>query len=80
MKAFFDAMSSSLRWLIGGVVGIVTMTAAGIGFFDQKIEASEKRVMDRVQEMRQADMAIIKSIKADTHLIKRALIKAPDGR
>jgi TRAP-type uncharacterized transport system fused permease subunit len=79
MKAFFDAISSSFKWIIGAVITIVTMTAATIGYFDQRVEASENRVMQRVQEMRQADMEIIKSIKADTHLIKRALIKAPNG-
>jgi len=77
MKVLFDALMGSAKLIIGAVIAIVTMTIATIGFFDQKIEASENRVMERVQEMRQADMAIIKSIKEDTHLIKRALIKAP---
>jgi hypothetical protein len=77
MKPIIDLIFGSIRWVL-----VFTSTVIGGWIwlelhFDSKVEASEKRVLKEVTLMRDTDLVLIRSIKEDTNLIKRALIKAP---
>jgi hypothetical protein len=74
MKLLFDLIPWPFRWAIGLMMTLVTIWGIIESRFDEKVHASEVRIMSKVDSYRREDMAVIKSIKEDTHIIKQTLI------
>ena len=74
MKPILDIILGSIRWVAIAVSGIIAGWVWLDVHFDNKVEASEKRVIEKVELMRDADMAVIKSIKEDTTLLKEHIL------
>lgn len=75
MKTFVDFLFQSVRLLAAVAAGLITGWLWLDAHFDQKVKASETRVFEKVNLMREGDLAIIKSIKEDTSLIKQELMR-----
>lgn len=74
MKPILGIILSSIRWVAVAVSGIIAGWIWLELHWDNKVEASEKRVIEKVELMREADMAVIKSIKEDTTLLKEHIL------
>lgn len=72
---FVDIIFGSLKWLIAGMTGLIGGWIYLDTYFDTKVQASENRVMEKVQIMRQGDLELIRSIKDDTNIIKGHLLR-----
>jgi hypothetical protein len=72
---FIDIIFGSVKWLIAAMTTLIGGWLWLETHFDTKVQASENRVMDKVQIMRQGDLELIRSIKDDTRIIKEHLLR-----
>lgn len=62
METILKVIYSSIRWILVSIGMIISGWIWLDSRFDSKVEASEHRVMTRVEELRSADMEVIKSM------------------
>ena len=78
MKIFIDAIAGSFKLIVAVVTSIITGWLFVEARWDSKIQASETKIMEKVELMRHSDMVVIQGIKEDTQYIKRRIDRMVD--
>lgn len=72
---FLSHLRTTVKAAIAIIAIIVTATVSGLTFFDSKIEASEKKIMELRREDMQRLETKLNKIESDTEFVKRFLIE-----